>query len=788
MALFAVGQNATFVRPGDAPIRLHENDGTRAAACPPSTAIRDLEWNNVRALLETGGSMWQDRANYRAAYEVPKNVGVSVVFAAALWMGGISPDQQLKLAAVRFRQQGNDYWPGPLTNDGLAEIDETTCLEWDRFFVSERQDSERHRQYWDCVNDPTCDPDIEFPDGYIMPEYFNEYPAIGNTALNQDLYLAPFYDYDGNGFYNPTNGDYPWYDFLQEINCFERRREDPVPLFGDQTYYWIFNDKGNIHSESQGEPIGMEIRSQAFAFATNDEINNMTFYNYTLINQGTQTLTNTYFGSWVESDVGGHVDDYVGCDVQRGLGYAYNGDAFDEPSSLSFGYGENPPAFGVDFFEGPFQDEDDQDNPLVEDYIEASDGAGIPYRGIGIGYGDGVIDNERFGMSKFVFFNYQNGPNGPPTTATDYYNYLTGFWKNGQRMAYGGNGLTELSGADLSVAANYMFPGDTDPFNWGTEGVNVEDWTEQTSGNPPGDRSFIQSAGPFTLEPGDYNNITLGVVYARATAGDPFESVELVRLADDKAQALFDNCFNLVSGPDAPDVTIQEMENELILYLTNDNPISNNFNEDYIAFDPGIPGELQDGTALDSLSRSYTFQGYQIYQLADENVSVSDLEDPDKARLIFQSDVKDGITQVINYSLDPEMGLPVAKLMADGANEGIRHSYRVVNDAFASGDNALINHKTYYFVALAYGYNNYQEFDPVLGIGQPEQYKASRKGATGAIRTYAAIPHKVNPENGGTQVFTSYGDGVEMTKIEGRGNGTNELELTEATKATILAN
>ena len=102
----------------------------------------------------------------------------------------------------------------------------------------------------------------------------------------------------------------------------------------------------------------MEIRSQAFAFATNDEINNTT-YNYTLINQGTQTLTNTYFGSWVESDVGGHVDDYVGCDVQRGLGYAYNGDAFDEPSSLSFGYGENPPAFGVDF-EGPFQDEDDQ--------------------------------------------------------------------------------------------------------------------------------------------------------------------------------------------------------------------------------------------------------------------------------------------------------------------------------------------------------------------------------------------------------------------------------------------
>ena len=39
----------------------------------------------------------------------------------------------------------------------------------------------------------------------------------------------------------------------------------------------------------------MEIKAQAFAFATNDEINSMTFYNYELINRSTQTLTNTYF-------------------------------------------------------------------------------------------------------------------------------------------------------------------------------------------------------------------------------------------------------------------------------------------------------------------------------------------------------------------------------------------------------------------------------------------------------------------------------------------------------------
>ena len=221
---------------------------------------------------------------------------------------------------------------------------------------------------------------------------------------------------------------------LSEIDCKERRREDIVPLYGDRNFYWIFNDKGNVHSESQGEPIGMEIRAQVFQFSTNDEVNNMTFHNYVLINQGTQTLSDTYFGVWVDADLGNATDDYVGCDVQRGLGYAYNGDAFDEPSSDSPGYGENPPAVGIDFFEGPYQDSDEIDNPLTEVFTDAIDSLGIPYEGIGIGYGDGVVDNERFGMRRFVYYNNSgNNINGEPTTPLHYYNYMNGIWKNGQK-------------------------------------------------------------------------------------------------------------------------------------------------------------------------------------------------------------------------------------------------------------------------------------------------------------------------------------------------------------------
>jgi len=117
---------------------------TRAAACAPATALREMDFNNVRALIETGGSMWQDRSTSRAAYEVPKNGEVSSLYAGALWMGGFSPDQQLKLAAITFRADGNDFWPGPLTNDGTAEIDENVCQEYDTFYRIRKTDVIAH--------------------------------------------------------------------------------------------------------------------------------------------------------------------------------------------------------------------------------------------------------------------------------------------------------------------------------------------------------------------------------------------------------------------------------------------------------------------------------------------------------------------------------------------------------------------------------------------------------------------------------------------------------------------
>ena len=78
---------------------------------------------------------------------------------------------------------------------------------------------------------------------------------------------------------------------------------------------------------------------------------------------------------------------------------------------------------GVDFFEGPYQDAVGIDNPLTDVFSDAIDSLGIPYEGIGIGYGDGVVDNERYGMRKFLYYNWNFGINGQPTLASHYCYY-----------------------------------------------------------------------------------------------------------------------------------------------------------------------------------------------------------------------------------------------------------------------------------------------------------------------------------------------------------------------------
>jgi hypothetical protein len=357
-------------------------------------------------------------------------------------------------------------------------------------------------------------------------------------------------------------------------------------------------------------------------------------------------------------------------------------------------------------------------------------------------------------------------------------------------MIYGGKAHASAGG--YGPACDFMFPGDSDPCNWGTNGQPPNGnkyWTEVTAGNPPEDRRFMQSAGPFTLEPGAVNYITVGIPWARAASGGPLASVELLKVVDDKCQDLFDNCFKVVSGPNAPDLTIKELDKELLIYITNRKTpdAGNNFNEGYNEIDPSIksPDYLGSNARYDS---TYNFEGYKVYQLLNSEVSIADIHDDKLARLVFQCDVKNNVTSIVNYYFDQAIGasVPVQEVVASNtSNKGIVHSFKLQNDAFAE---RFINHKQYYFLAIAYGYNEFMKYSDDAGsqvpgisglLGQKKPYLAGRKN----IKVYTGIPHI---PIGTTGISAEYGEGPEITRIQGQGNGGNLIDMSDESIAEIL--
>ncbi len=851
---------------------------SKAAGCKRAQSTAELNINNVRAMINGYGNMWYDGSV--AQYHVPKNANTNPLYCAALWVGGTDVNKQLRLAALRFGQDGDDFWPGPLKINGTASIETETCNKYDKHWIITKAEVQEHMAKFEYEDNNVV---TVVGDVSSIPEVIRTWPATGDgDDLTQ--YLAPFFDADGNGVYNPEGGDYPYYDFDNELCPRTIKANNPgqnyvsLPtsettagivtggilsdqvLKGDQTIWWVFNDMGNTHTESKGSPIGLEIRAQAFAFSTNDEINNMTFYSYEIINRSTYRLQETYFSQWVDPDLGYAQDDYVGCDVRRGLGYCYNGDEADGPGSGS--YSGIPPAVGIDFFQGPYMDPDGRDNPKIDipyiqtygseqlksllakyrradgsyDTIAITDDAdlffNIDYNSWyfhqgdvvgncainGVNFGNNIIDDERFGMRRFVYYdNSSNEINGEPSKANDYYNYLRGFWKNGQRMKYGGNAISGSNVTDLDC--DFMFPYDSDPWHWGTDGnipeTNPNDWNEVSTGNTPQDRRFMQSAGPFTLEPGALNYITVGIPFAQASSGSAWSSVEMLREIDDVCQALFENCFKVLDGPDAPTITCQELKNEIILYLHYDDPKSNNYGEKYSEVDPAIVRSYVIGDSTYVYTddqRSYKFEGYQIYQLKDATVSIADIRDVTKARLVAQCDIENyydslilndedqlventnpslPIGTLVNFTTNSATGLLSGEIMVDGANRGIQHVFRITTDQFATGVNTnLVNNREYYFIAVAYAQNRYKEYSQTEAAyldGQKEPYLAGRKNERGgSITPITAIPHDPVVEDGGKLAQSEFGMCPNIVRLEGYGNGGSILRLTNSSIQELM--
>src|SRR5690606_10799121 len=169
---------------------------------------------------------------------------------------------------------------------------------------------------------------------------------------------------------------------------------------------------------------------------------------------------------------------------------------------------------------------------------------------------------------------------------------------------------------------------------------------------------------------------------------------------------------------------------------------------------------------------NYLFEGYLVYQLLNGNVTTGELKDINKARLVFQVDKRNGISRLYNWTTIQGPGgvdvwVPVEQV--NGADAGIRHTFQITEDQFASSDRRLVNHKNYYYLAVAYAYNEFTPFDPLSLIGQRRPYLEGR----GNIKVYNPLPHPPTFK----KINGLYGEGPVVTRLEGIGAGENFLEM-----------
>ncbi len=170
------------------------------ADCEQSTAETELDANNVKARLAIGGDLWWNGGD--GQYIVPKPASgdpeVTAFHVGGIWIGGYDSGHNMKLAAQTYGRANNktDYWPGPLTDQGITTSDE--CNNYDQFWTTNSADINAHLADWN---------DNGVIDGPI-PQSVLAWPGRGNPFF-EDIHGFELPDNTSQGFapFNDINGD-----------------------------------------------------------------------------------------------------------------------------------------------------------------------------------------------------------------------------------------------------------------------------------------------------------------------------------------------------------------------------------------------------------------------------------------------------------------------------------------------------------------------------------------------------------------------------------------------------
>ena len=269
-------------------------------------------------------------------------------------------------------------------------------------------------------------------------------------------------------------------------------------------------------------------------------------------------------------------------------------------------YGSQPPCVGYDFFQGPIGD-DSHELPMVS------------------------------------FNKYINGTD--PRSFTESYNYMRG-------LALDGSTLVDPT---TLQATKFMVPGDP---------VANTGWLD----SDPADRRFMLSAGPFTMDPGDTQNVVIGIVIGQGI--DRIGSVRVMRFFDQTAQIAFDLGFDLPPAQDRPIVQLANLNREIRL-----------------AWGTGSEIDRAEG---------YKFEGYNVYQSASISAA-------GPWKLIATYDLVNDLATIEDLTLDVNFGLPITEPVQFGTDAGIKRYIDITEDKVRGVP--LSNGTPYYYRVSAYSYN-----------------------------------------------------------------------------------
>jgi len=456
-----------------------------ALPCSAQQEFDYLEVNNIKAYINPLNLFSKDG---NSSFEVPKGSGKYTIHNANIWLGGMTESGNLHLAAHLYGENGEDFFLGPITNDytvveGEKVVSEAYKQKYFRTWKVSKAEIDYHKANYSNS-------------GYQMPWAIANWPAHGRTQFGESSNLAPYTRVSGGSTYNPAKGDYP-------------------DIHGDEAVLFIVNDALNAHTESGGEPLGVEVIGMAYAFNNPDNMSQHTvFLKYVIKNKSSRKYKDFYFGFFSDFDIGYKEDDYIGCDVFRNLTYSFNGKAMDG-TGQSWAYGMNPPAQGAMF--------------LSHD------------------------------MSAFMFFNFDNfppgNPMGTPEVASHYYNYMRAIWKDGTHLTRNGSGYNPNS----TDYTNFMFEGGTylDPYGM---------WAESFMQNAPGDRRGIMSTGPFTLFSGSSLTIDMALPFARVESGGNTACLPKLFENSDDARLFWSNLSTKIGGKAVYQGAYPPLAGDVLLY------------------------------------------------------------------------------------------------------------------------------------------------------------------------------------------------------------------------------